>query len=821
VDGTFRVDMTGTDLRVEQDYFPIATSIVEVAWAPASSQFTMSEAQIAIGKSSGRMSGTFVLGLDPLYGPTIGMAVKGSDVYLHPYDMAAPETPFATMNFTGWSAPLYGAVGIDQFTAEKPGARLATKGRADMLRAGLGFDLTVGGEGISADDLKRLWPYFVAGETRDWFVENVVAGTVQRSTMKYAFPVGSLAGPGEEKPLPPNSISVDMVAKDVQMRLADGMAPIAVDGDTRLWVRDAKVTVAADGAKVDTKGGEISFANAALVTGGEVPGERLMEISGDVTGKISAILAFANERWPDTMAQAKMPVDLEALAGNVAMTLVSTIHLGANGQTTSLDYAINGTVKDFGSTTPIETHNIASGQLSFVASQESYRIAGQAKVDGLDADLVVEGAGIETPSILISSIMDVEDLQSVGFDTSQFLSGQVKFVGKPMPDGTIQLAVDIAEAALNISDLGISKAVGVPGLLEAQVKQTGTLTELTRVNLTFGDVSLQGSLDYDLEEGLVSADFTSFALSPGDAAEVTLTRIADGYQMKMRGEQLDLKPMLKRFFGLGEGSGGPQATVFTQTIIVDGQFERALGFYKTTAFNLDLNLTLKGSDLQKVDLQAQLGDGRSVSVTTNPGPTGKIMSVAFNDLGTLLRLIGVYANVEGGEGSMVLQTDDEQKFDTGLLTMRDFAIVDEAKVAEIIGNHQESRQLIAAQNKLAFRAGRIDFIRRKDRIEVTDGVMTGDAVGGTLRGFIYTDSRQYDMTGTYVPLFGLNSIFQKLPIVGPLLGGREGEGLFGVTFAVHGPLDKPEFQINPVSALVPGALRGLFEFRAKEQPRAE
>ena len=148
-----------------------------------------------------------------------------------------------------------------------------------------------------------------------------------------------------------------------------------------------------------------------------------------------------------------------------------------------IDYAINGTVQDFGSTKPIETHTISDGQLSFVASQEGYRLAGQAKVDGITADLVVEGAGEQPPSMLISSTLDIDDLKTVGFDTSEFLSGQVKFVGRPMPDGSIQLAVDITDAALNIKDLGISKPAGVPGCWKRRCKQTGTLTELTRVNL--------------------------------------------------------------------------------------------------------------------------------------------------------------------------------------------------------------------------------------------------------------------------------------------------------------------------------------------------
>jgi hypothetical protein len=822
LDGTFRIDMTGTDLRVEDDHFPIATSIIAVRWTPETATFTMDEADVSVGKSSGKVEGTFVLGLDPLYGPTIGMSVKARDVVLEPYDMEAPKAPFDSMQFDGWSAPLYGALGIDQFTASKGEARIAAKGRADLVQKGLGFTLLVGGVGNTPDDLKRLWPYFITRDSRDWFVKNISAGTIERSSMKYAFPIGSLPAPGEIKPLPPNSVSIDMVATGVRMQLLNGMDPINIDGQTKLWVKDAKVTIAADGARVETKAGDVGFANAAMVMGSEKQGERVIELSGDISGSIPAVLALTKKQQPDMIAKTKVPLDFDALDGNVKLTLVSTSRVDNAGETLSTDYAINGTVDNFGSKVPIETHTITGGQLAFTASQQSYRIAGQAKVDGLDADLIVEGQqGDTAPKILISSTLDINDLKSVGFDMGEFLSGNVKFVGRPMPDGTIQLAVDIADAALDIKDLGVSKKAGVPGLLEAQVKQTGTLTELTRVNLSFGDVTLRGSLDYDLEDGLVAADFTTFALSPGDDAQLALTPIADGYQMKLTGKQLDLKPMLKRFFGLGEGTGGPQATVFTKTLVMDAHLERALGFYKTTAFNLDLGLTLKGTDLQKVTLQAQLGNGKSVSVTTNPGPQGKVLSVAFNDLGTLLRLLNVYPNVEGGDGVLVLQTVDAQKYDVGELLLHNFAIVDEAKLTDIVGGHADGSRALSGSSSMKFTSGKVDFIRRKDRVEVTDGVVNSASVGGTVRGFIYTDAHRYDLTGTYIPFFGLNNMWQKLPILGPLLGGREGEGLFGVTFAVRGPLDKPQFQINPLSALAPGLFRGLFEFRAKEQPRVE
>ena len=276
--------------------------------------------------------------------------------------------------------------------------------------------------------------------------------------------------------------------------------------------------------------------------------------------------------------------------------------------------------------------------------------------------------------------------------------------------------------------------------------------------------------------------------------------------------------MLERFFSIKPGSGatgGPQATSFGDTaIVLDVELSRALGFYKTTAFNVDLDLSLRGADLQRVSLQTSFGNDSSISVTTNQTDTGKVMSVAFNDLGSLLRLLNIYPNVQGGNGTLTMQTVSAQKADYGKFILKNFAIVDEANLAAFLEGSRQRR----GGNNMEFRSGELDFIRRSDRVEVVDAVLAGDEIGGTARGFIYTKDGQYDLSGTFVPLFGLNSVFGKL--LGPL-AGREGEGLFGVTFAIRGPLDKPDFKVNPLSALAPGAFRRMFEYRSREIPRVE
>lgn len=820
VDGTFRIDLTGIDLRIGKDYFPVASSIMEIEWKPDLGQFVLADSAIQIGQSAARISGIFAMGLDETYGPTIGISLRATEVALHPNDMAAPEEPFDTMDFSGWSAPLYGAVGIDRFVAKKGEAVIESTGRMDLLQAGLGVDMTVAGKGVSADDIKRIWPYIMGGETRSWFVANVTDGHVVDGRLDFNFPVGSLSLDGEAAGTPADAMDIDIVGEGVVIRATEAMDPIAIDGLTRLQVQGTKTTISAEGGKIDTTGGTIAVSRPAMIFDTSNPEESIFELSGNLAAPIPALLSLAGQLQPEALAQVQLPVDLTALTGNIDLGLVATIALPdeTTGKEMDVDYVINGKVADFASSAPIQDRTIGNGQLTFMATQDGYQVGGTAEVDGMEAELSIAGTPETDPVFQLGSTVDVADLAKFGFDASKYLSGKVRFVAEPAADGTMKMSVDLADAGLTIKDIGITKAAGTPGSLTATIRMDGEVTHLEDISLGFGSVQLAGKLDYHSTDGLLMAEFDQFALSSGDTAQVTLAPSESGFAVQIRGEQLDLKPLLSQFFSLQQGSGGVQTTQIDQAISLDVRLNRAVGYYATTAFNVDLNLSLRGSDLRRATLSAQFSEGNGLSITTNPAPNGRTLTVAFNDAGTVLRFLGVYSQLAGGSGSLVLTTDREADAEGGRLLLRDFAIVDEANVAQILGNHSDSRAAIARNNRLDFTGGEVDFIRRGGRIEVTRGVLSGNTVGGTLRGFIYTDRRQYDLTGTYVPLFGLNNAFQQIPLLGPLLGGRDGEGLVGVTFAVRGPLDNPQFQINPLSLLVPGAFRELFEFRARELP---
>jgi hypothetical protein len=73
------------------------------------------------------------------------------------------------------------------------------------------------------------------------------------------------------------------------------------------------------------------------------------------------------------------------------------------------------------------------------------------------------------------------------------------------------------------------------------------------------------------------------------------------------------------------------------------------------------------------------------------------------------------------------------------------------------------------------------------------------------------NSRRLSLGGTYVPLQGINSALCEIPLVGPIVSGFDCQGVFGITYAIQGPMASPQVIVNPLSMFTPGILRAIME----------
>jgi uncharacterized protein YhdP len=116
-----------------------------------------------------------------------------------------------------------------------------------------------------------------------------------------------------------------------------------------------------------------------------------------------------------------------------------------------------------------------------------------------------------------------------------------------------------------------------------------------------------------------------------------------------------------------------------------------------------------------------------------------------------------------------------------------------------------------AGSGIPFSTLRADFAYSDDRLVLENLLAYGGAIGVTANGLIDVVPDRLDLQGTIVPAYALNSIIGNIPVIGSLLMGGEGQGLFAANYRVTGSSTEPQVSVNPLSALAPGFLRRLFQ----------
>ena len=116
---------------------------------------------------------------------------------------------------------------------------------------------------------------------------------------------------------------------------------------------------------------------------------------------------------------------------------------------------------------------------------------------------------------------------------------------------------------------------------------------------------------------------------------------------------------------------------------------------------------------------------------------------------------------------------------------------------------------VLAGNGIAFDELNGDFTYVNDVLTLGKVAANGTAVGVTANGSIDLAKSEIRLAGSIVPIYALNSALGVIPILGDLLVGEEGGGIFAPTYTIEGDLNEPDVDVNPLSTFVPGVFRNL------------
>jgi hypothetical protein len=255
-----------------------------------------------------------------------------------------------------------------------------------------------------------------------------------------------------------------------------------------------------------------------------------------------------------------------------------------------------------------------------------------------------------------------------------------------------------------------------------------------------------------------------------------------------------------------------------------------LGASDTTIRGVKLKMQKRAEQLTMLDLRGILDGGKPLSARLRQEPGKPRTFIAeTSDAGQALKLIGFYSNMIDGVAELEVNLEGRGAAEkTGLLTIRNFRVLGDPIVSEVLQTTDGGRPAIdgggRAQAKRVVRE-QFEFERLRAPFSIGNGQLvldnahvTGPLVGATMRGKIDYKSQRVQLGGTYVPLSELNRSFAPIPLLGPLLTGPRGEGVLGITFAIEGPMAEPQVIVNPLSFVMPGIFREIFQM-APENPR--
>jgi len=340
------------------------------------------------------------------------------------------------------------------------------------------------------------------------------------------------------------------------------------------------------------------------------------------------------------------------------------------------------------------------------------------------------------------------------------------------------------------------------------VVQKPQSTRFEDIVIDGGGVSIKGSLEVDQNGDLMNANFPTYSPSDGDKTTLKAERSPDGVlKLTMRGDVFDGRGFLKSATSGKEADAKSKPKNFD--FDVDLKLGTVVGFNVETARAVDVKISRRNGTIRSFNLSGKIGRNTPLTgeLRSRP-PGGDVIYLETKDAGAFFRFTDTYDKLFGGQLELRVEPPTvETSAKEGLINIKEFSIKGESALDQVAAGGAA-----ASRAGIGFSALRAEFTWQNGELTIKDGVVKGPTIGAIIEGNIDYPGNQVHMSGTFIPMYGLNNIFGQIPIFGLVLGAGSNEGLIGITFEVVGSPEKPAVNVNPISAVMPGVLRKFMEF---------
>jgi hypothetical protein len=669
--------------------------------------------------------------------------------------------------------------------------------------------------------LKRIWPVLIVPEVREWLTERVDRGTVQRLDVAVNAPLHTLVRGGP--PIPDDGLSVNFSASGLTIRPVDDM-PSVRDADMKGRVSGRTVSVTVGQGAVDTPAGRRMNISDLLF---EVPDLAPKPAPTRVRFRLDGPVPAAAEILQSDRLRDVGDTVIDPNSSKGTVSAVVTLAMPLKNALTKADttYSVNLDLGALAVDKLAMNQKLEANSLKVVADNQGYRVKGDVKIGGQPAALDYRKNNEGDADVRVAAILDDAARARLGVDLGSSISGAIpvklsgKIVGGDGDNRDNRFGVEADLTAARIDNLlpGWTKVAGRATKMTFNAVQKPQGTRFEDIVIEGNGTLIKGTLEVDDKNDLVNVSFPTFAPSEGDKASLKAERAPDGtLKVTMRGDVFDGRGFIKSVMSGRDQSTKEKSKNFD--IDIDAKLGALAGFYGEAVRSVDLKISRRAGTIKSFSLNGKLGRDTSLIGDMRGRGQGQgqgrdVLYLETNDAGAFFRFNDVYAKMNGGKMWLAVDppTSDSSPQE-GLLNVRDFSIKGEAALDRAVANAPGVNP-----QGVGFSGMRAEFTRQSGQLRVKDGVLRGPTIGATVEGVIDYPVNQVKMSGTFVPLYGLNNMFGQIPIVGLFLGGGSNEGLIGITYEVVGTPGAPVLRVNPISAMAPGVFRKIFDFNTGKQ----
>ena len=689
-----------------------------------------------------------------------------------------------------------------------------------------GVDLAL--DQIAFADLAALWPPDLAPSPRWWLTRNVTAGSIRNGAWRFDIGMPDGAKP-RVRGLTGRARAVDATVQ----WLAPIPPVVGVSGDA-VFTADS-VTLLTEGGRQSRADGtlaaiELGAGNLRFIDlGGTV--ERA-ELNFALGGSLPDLLTLL--RHPRLHLFDRRPLDLVLLDGRHATQVTIAFPLLSQISTEALRVRAEGRLTQLRVARALLGRDLENGTAELFVDQERLRLQGTATMLGAPLRLLTEmdfRQGPATQIVARESIQGtatVAQLVQIGFDLGDVLDGSIAIDGRTERrrngQATVTLRADLAPASIALPAARWGKRVGSPGRAEATLRLQGdSLVAVENARVDVLDLSLRGRAiinrgrieRYELAESLFGASRFQGDVRPP-------TQAGAPWLVNLRGPLLDLRPILTE-----RRPEEPSSTGQSPPLVLEARFDRVTMGERRELFGVQGRAVVdERSVMRQGSLRGRTAaGGGGFELTVAPRASGRSLRITAEDGGAVLRALDNITAIEGGRLTLTGGWDGNEPgaMLTATAELDGFVVRGAPAIGKLLQAMTLYGMVDALQGGqgLTFARAEVPFTLTREALTLIDARAFSASLGLTARGRILREADILDIEGTIVPAYIFNTLLGNLPVLGRLFSPEPGGGVFATTYRVQGQADDPRVQINPLSTLTPGFLRGLFGLgQGGDQPAA-